>query len=47
MIETIIALFIFTSPLWIFLAILGIALLVEEGIVAHNKRQLVDNPTLW
>jgi len=39
--------FYMTMELWIFLAILGIALLVEEGIVAHNKRQLVDNPTLW
>jgi hypothetical protein len=33
--------------LWIFLAVLGIALLVEEGIISYNKRQLVDNPTLW
>jgi hypothetical protein len=47
MTETIIALFIFTSPLWIFLAILGIALFIEEGIIARNKKKLVDNPTLW
>jgi hypothetical protein len=47
MIETILALFVFTSPLWIFLAILGVALLVEEGVIAYNKKKLVDNPTLW
>ena len=39
--------FYMTMELWIFLAILGAALLVEEGIVAYNKRKLVDNPTLW
>ena len=39
--------FYMTMELWIFLAVLGIALLVEEGIVAYNKRQMVDNPTLW
>jgi hypothetical protein len=39
--------FYMTMELWIFLAILGCALLVEEGVVAYNKRQLVDNPTLW
>jgi hypothetical protein len=39
--------FYMTMELWIFLAVLGIALLVEEGVVAYNKRQLVDNPTLW
>jgi hypothetical protein len=39
--------FYMTMELWIFLAILGVALLVEEGVVAYNKRQLVDNPTLW
>ena len=47
MIETIIAAFIFTSPLWVFLGILFIALCIEEGIIARNKRKLVDNPTLW
>ena len=47
MIETILALFVFTSPLWIFLAILWVALLIEEGIIARNKKKLVDNPTLW
>jgi hypothetical protein len=38
--------FYMTMELWIFLAILGVALLVEEGVVAHNRRKLVDNPTL-
>jgi hypothetical protein len=47
MIETIIALFIFTSPLWVFLGILFAALLIEEGVIARNKRKMVDNPTLW
>jgi hypothetical protein len=47
MIETIIGLFIFTSPLWIFLAILFVALCIEEGVIAYNKRKMVDNPTLW
>jgi hypothetical protein len=32
--------------LWIFLAILMVALLVEEGVIAHNRKKLVDNPTL-
>jgi len=39
--------FLMTIELWIFLAILCIALFVEEGIVAHNRKKLVDNPTLW
>jgi len=39
--------FYITMELWIFLAILGVALLVEEGVIAHNRRKLVDNPTLW
>jgi hypothetical protein len=39
--------FYITMELWIFLAILGMALLVEEGIVAYNKKKLVDNPALW
>jgi hypothetical protein len=47
MIETIVALFVFTSPLWIFLAILCVALFIEEGIIARNKKRMVDNPTLW
>lgn len=36
-----------TWPLWAFLSVLGASLFVEEGIVAHNRRRLVDNPTLW
>jgi hypothetical protein len=36
-----------TMELWIFLGILMLALFVEEGIVAYNKRKMVDNPTLW
>ncbi len=39
--------FYMTMELWIFLGILAVALFVEEGIIAHNKRKLVDNPTLW
>jgi len=39
--------FYMTMELWIFLAILGVALLVEEGVIAYNKRKLVDNPALW
>lgn len=39
--------FYITMELWIFLAVLALALFVEEGVVAYNKRRLVDNPTLW
>jgi hypothetical protein len=39
--------FLMTIELWVFLAVLGLALLVEEGIIAHNKKKLVDNPALW
>ena len=39
--------FYITMELWIFLAILGVALLVEEGVIDHNRCKLVDNPTLW
>jgi hypothetical protein len=39
--------FYMTMELWIFLAILLVALFVEEGVIAYNKRKLVDNPTLW
>jgi hypothetical protein len=38
--------FYMTIELWVFLAVLCIALFVEEGVVAHNRRKLVDNPTL-
>jgi hypothetical protein len=27
--------------------VMAIALFVEEGIVAYNKKKLVDNPALW
>jgi hypothetical protein len=27
--------------------VMGLALFVEEGIVAYNKKKLVDNPALW
>ena len=47
MLQTILNAFYMTMELWIFLAILGVALLVEEGVIAYNKRRLVDNPTLW
>lgn len=36
-----------TWPAWAFIGILGAALLVEEGIKAHSKRKMVDNPVLW
>lgn len=35
-----------TMELWIFLAVLAVALFVEEGVIAHNRRKLVDNPAL-
>ena len=38
--------FYMTMELWIFLAVLAVALLVEEGVIAHNRKKLVDNPTL-
>ena len=38
--------FYMTMELWIFLAVLMIALFVEEGVIAHNRKKLVDNPTL-
>jgi hypothetical protein len=47
MVNDIIYAFYMTIELWIFLAVLGTALLVEEGVVAYNKRKLVDNPALW
>lgn len=46
MINDILYAFWMTIELWIFLAILCVALFVEEGIIAHNKRKLVDNPAL-
>ena len=47
MVNEILYAFYITIELWIFLAILGVALLVEEGVIAYNKRKLVDNPALW
>ena len=46
MIDAIIYAFLMTIELWVFLGILCIALFVEEGIVAHNRKKLVDNPAL-
>jgi hypothetical protein len=44
--NAIIEAFYMTIELWVFVGILGVALLVEEGVVAHNRKKLVDNPTL-
>jgi hypothetical protein len=38
--------FLMTIELWVFLAVLLIALVIEEGVVAHNRKLLVDNPAL-
>ena len=38
--------FYMTIELWVFVGILGVALLVEEGVIAHNRKKLVDNPAL-
>lgn len=46
MINEILYAFYMTMELWIFMGILMVALFVEEGVVAYNKRKLVDNPTL-
>jgi hypothetical protein len=47
MIEAIIYAFYYTWPMWAFLGILCVALFVEEGIVAHNRKKMVDNPAIW
>jgi hypothetical protein len=47
MINQITLAFLYTWPLWVFLAILLLALVVEEGVIAYNKRKMVDNPALW
>ena len=47
MIDAILYAFYYTMPLWIFLAILAVALFIEAGIIAHHRKKLVDNPTLW
>ena len=44
--NTIIEAFLMTIELWVFLAVLLIALVVEEGVIAHNRKKLVDNPAL-
>ena len=44
--NAIIEAFLMTIELWVFLAVLLIALFVEEGVVAHNRKKLVDNPAL-
>ena len=46
MINDIIYAFYMTMELWIFLAILGVALLIEPFVVEKPQRP-VDNPTLW
>jgi hypothetical protein len=38
--------FYMTMELWIFLAILMVALFVEEGVIAYGRRKTVDNPAL-
>ena len=38
--------FYMTWPLWAFLGVLGASLFVEEGVVAYNRKKLVDNPAL-
>jgi len=44
--NAIIEAFLMTIELWVFLAILLVALVVEEGVIAHNRKKLVDNPAL-
>jgi hypothetical protein len=44
--NAIIEAFLMTIELWVFLAVLLIALVVEEGVVARNRKLLVDNPAL-
>jgi len=46
MINDIIYAFYMTMELWIFLAIMGVALLIEPFVVEKPQRP-VDNPTLW
>ena len=46
MFEAVIYAFYMTMELWIFLAVLVVALFVEEGVIAHNRKKLVDNPAL-
>ena len=44
--NAIIEAFLMTIELWVFLAVLLIALVIEEGVVARNRKLLVDNPAL-
>jgi hypothetical protein len=44
--NAIIEAFLMTIELWVFLAVLLIALVVEEGVVTRNRKLLVDNPAL-
>ena len=44
--NAIIEAFYMTIELWVFLAVLLISLFVEEGVIAHNRKKLVDNPAL-
>jgi len=44
--NSIIEAFYMTIELWVFLAVLLVALFVEEGVLAYGRRKLVDNPTL-
>jgi hypothetical protein len=46
MIDQLINAFYMTIELWVFLAILGLALIVEPFVVEKPQRP-VDNPTLW
>jgi hypothetical protein len=45
--EAVIYALYYTWPMWAFLALLSLALFVEEGIKAYSLRKMVDNPTLW
>jgi hypothetical protein len=47
MINDILYAFYYTWPMWAVLGILCIALFVEEGIIAHNRKKMVDNPAIW
>jgi len=46
MINDILYAFYMTIELWVFLGILLVALTIEEGVVAYNRKRLVDNPAL-
>ena len=47
--------FYYTMELWIFLAVLGVALLIEAGVIAYQQKKdrdlmrskVIDNPALW